>query len=213
MRIHSLFLFTDLVLLRRGNLYSPNYFFVKKLYIIYGRLISKIERLDYRNGGRTMKKIGTIMLATFVSCVMVISGIAASGKNVYAADGDEVTVLETDQSEPREGNVFVEVEGKFTSQDIAKAVERINEIREEACGEGLAYPNPNNKEQSSTKKLSETDYHALTWSQGMEIWANVRAAELSIAVGHVRMNSFNEHTYNMPEINGTIARETMSAGI
>ncbi|MCR5104581.1 MAG: Ig-like domain-containing protein, partial [Eubacterium sp.] len=150
-----------------------------------------------------MKKIGTIMLATFVSCVMVISGIAASGKNVYAADGDEVTVLETDQSEPREGNVFVEVEGKFTSQDIAKAVERINEIREEACREGLAYPNPNNKEQSSTKKLSETDYHALTWSQGMEIWANIRSAEMSIAVGHVRMNSFEEHTYNMPEINGT----------
>ena len=143
-----------------------------------------------------MKKIGTIMLATFVSCVMVISGIAASGKNVYAADGDEVTVLETDQSEPREGNVLVGIKGTFTTEEKEEILAELNRIRKEACDEGQ-YKMDIYTGNHSSERLTSSDYVPLTWSNALEGFARIRAAEADISYTHKRPNSLGQQPYNV----------------
>ena len=82
---------------------------------------------------------------------------------------------------PSEGNVFVVVKGTFKTDERQKALDRINEIRLEACKEGVINP-------STGKKLTEKDYVPIRWSSDLEMIAQTRAAEADIFWDHTRPN-------------------------
>ena len=79
-----------------------------------------------------------------------------------------------------EGCVLLGVEGTYYSE-AEKALARINEIRREACKEGVKNPN-------TGKPLTMADYVPLKWSSDLEYIARIRAAEASICIAHERPN-------------------------
>ncbi|MCR5633477.1 MAG: bacterial Ig-like domain-containing protein [Eubacterium sp.] len=151
------------------------------------------------------KRILSIVLAS----IMVIGSVGTMELKNVKAEGENV--LQTDVSAPRNGNVFLEVEGAFTRQEINAALDRINEIRYEACELGLAYPDEGNVTPSQTKTLTTSDYKPIKWSQGLERAAIIRAAEYSLMrntyetspSGHNRPNSTNGLYRTISSFNGT----------
>lgn len=93
----------------------------------------------------------------------------------------KTTVLQTDVSTPSSGCSFVGIEGAYRT-DAAAALKRMNEIRLEACREGV--PNPSDP----LKALQESDYVPLKWSADLEYIARLRAAEAILVTGHTRPN-------------------------
>ena len=147
-----------------------------------------------------MKKAGRKLCSMVLAGAMVLSMVSVS-VGVKKVEAAEVPIPE--RTTPRTGNILIEVPGSLKKQDYVAAIERINEIREEACNEGLAYPSEYNMNQSTTKVLKPGDLDDVTWSLGMENLAVIRAAEASVLWGHTRPNSYSEHSYDMMEINGT----------
>ena len=78
--------------------------------------------------------------------------------------------------------------------EAAAVINRINEIRYEACTRGDV-PDPRN----SSRYLTESDYVPMQWSSDLEYLARIRAAEESLAYcfstsGHARMNGLGVFT-------------------
>ena len=90
---------------------------------------------------------------------------------------------------PSEGNVFVVFTGTFKTDERQNALDRINEIRLEACREGIINP-------STGKKLTEKDYVPIKWSSDLERIAQTRAAEADIYWAHTRPNEKSCFTIN-----------------
>ena len=65
-------------------------------------------------------------------------------------------ILPSDQDKPSKSCVFLGVYGNFYT-DKEKALQRINEIRKEACNEGVKDPETN-------KKFKPSDYKPYKWS-------------------------------------------------
>ena len=154
------------------------------------------------------------ILSIILSGLLVASSFIMPSNNMdkVHAEGTSSTVLSTDTDEPRSGNILIEVTGTLRKQDIQAAVDRINEIRREACDNGYPYPNDGNGTQLTTK-LTSSDYVPIEYSLGMEKWALVRAAEASLYWGHTRPNSITTRAGNMMPINGTqIWLENLAAG-
>lgn len=108
----------------------------------------------------------------------VILGISlACGKTAFAS---EPVILPASSEEPSEGCVFLGVEGEYITQAEA-ALKRINEIRKEACDEGVKNPDTN-------KPLTAADYKPMVWSEDLEYIARIRAAEACILMEHTRPN-------------------------
>ena len=61
-------------------------------------------------------------------------------------------------------------------------MKRINEIRKEACKQGVQDPRDPNR------KLTMSDYVPVKWSSDLEYIARVRAAEASVYMDHQRPN-------------------------
>lgn len=87
----------------------------------------------------------------------------------------------TDVKKAGSGNVLVGVPGSFEWVSKVKILNRVNEIRKEACRNG--YINP-----STGKKLKASDYVPIKWSSGLEWIAQLRAAECTVYEGHIRPN-------------------------
>ena len=121
-----------------------------------------------RERKKSWKRIGAVLAAfvLLVSCTV----------QTWAA----LPTVKTDVEEASEGCVLLGVEGKFIS-DAQNAVKRINEIRYEACKEGVPHP-------ETGKSLTLSDYVPLKWSSDLEYIARIRAAEASIYLDHVRPN-------------------------
>ena len=79
------------------------------------------------------KKLISILLSGLLTASSFI--LPFNTNEAYAADGD-VEVLETDTTVPRNNHILIEVPGTMKKQDIQAAVDRINEIRLEACKNG-----------------------------------------------------------------------------
>ncbi len=97
------------------------------------------------------------------------------------------TVLETDVTEASDGCIFLGVYGSYYSQ-AQDALDRINEIRKEACEAGNV-PDPRN----SSRMLTLSDYVPIKWSADLESIARIRAVEAGLTLtfmgsGHNRMN-------------------------
>lgn len=100
-------------------------------------------------------------------------------------------VLPTNKTTASEGCTLVGVEGEYIT-DAQNALKRINEIRYEACEEGVwkmdRYGNP------TTEKLTVSDYKPIKWSSALEYIARIRAAEATVVLAHERPNDENFST-------------------
>ena len=100
-------------------------------------------------------------------------------------------VLPTNKTTASEGCTFVGVEGEYIT-DAQNALKRINEIRYEACEEGVwkmdIYGKP------TTEKLTLSDYKPIKWSSALEYIARIRAAEATVVLAHERPNDENFFT-------------------
>ena len=119
---------------------------------------------------------------------VTVTGVASSG--IRAADHvparnasgfDGLPFIDTDVTTPSEGCVFLGLKGRYVS-DVAGALARINEIRLEACREGV--DNPDNP----GTPLTMDDYLPIKWSSGMEYIARIRAAEAAVSMAHERLS-------------------------
>ena len=127
-----------------------------------------------------MKKV----LMAFVFCLLF-------SVSVQAKD-----VLPTNTTTASKGCTLVGVEGKYIT-DAQNVLRRINEIRYEACEEGV--PDPRDK--SGNTKLTIADYKEIKWSYDLEYIARIRAAEASVVLGHARPNgesSLTQSTITSP---------------
>lgn len=121
-----------------------------------------------------MKKIYSFFVS--LTAVVLFVGIVSFLRvNAVAA-----TVLPTDSDAPRPGCTFLGIEGKYIAQ-IQEALDRINEIRLEACKEGVKNPSTGNP-------LTSADYIPIKWSADLEYIARLRAAEASVTMDHKRLN-------------------------
>ncbi len=107
-------------------------------------------------------------------------GAARRGAASDVVDLSSLTILPTDVSTPSSGCVLLGLHGKYISQ-VDAALERINEIRLEACREGVINP-------TNSQPLTEADYVPIKWSRQLEYIARIRAAEAALTVQHLRTN-------------------------
>lgn len=122
-----------------------------------------------------MKKIYSFFAS--LTAVVMLAGIMSFLRVNAAA----ATVLPTDSDAPRSGCTFLGIEGKYIAQ-IQEAIDRINEIRLEACREGVENPS------SKGNPLTTADYIPIKWSADLEYIARLRAAEASVTMDHKRLN-------------------------
>lgn len=120
-----------------------------------------------------------IKMAMRIVLVMGVAILLGSGVSIVSMA--KTTVLQTDVSTASAGCTLVGIAGSYKT-DAAAALKRINEIRQEACREGV--PNPSDP----LKALQESDYVPLKWSVDLEQIARIRAAEAIAVTGHTRPN-------------------------
>lgn len=148
------------------------------------------------------KRLITIILSVFFTLSIFATASNAAGT---------LKVLPTTVDTPRAGCTFLGIEGKYITQ-IQEALDRINEIRKEACAEGVANP-------ATNKPLTKSDYVPIQWSAGLEYIARIRAAEASLTMDHKRTNG-EEIWFSSPNGTSSFAEviawnfgETMTDGI
>ena len=101
-------------------------------------------------------------------------------------------ILPSDQDKPSQSCIFLGVHGNFYT-DKEKALQRINDIRKEACNEGVKDPETN-------KKFKPSDYKPYKWSTELEFIARIRSMEGGLTMGHTRLNGKNIFTVQKNEI-------------
>lgn len=102
--------------------------------------------------------------------------------------GDEISAFSI-QTVESDYNMLA-LSGNYYTESADKILKRINEIRYEACKEGLINP------QDGKTRLTLEDYHPLKWSADMEAIARLRAAEACVARAHTRPNGKSCFTIN-----------------
>ena len=100
-------------------------------------------------------------------------------------------VLPTNKTTASEGCTLVGVEGEYIA-DAQNALKRINEIRYEACKEGVWKMDRSGN--PTTEKLTLSDYKPIKWSSALEYIARIRAAEATVVLAHERPNDENFFT-------------------
>ena len=105
--------------------------------------------------------------------------------------GSSGSLLPTDVTTARDGCVLVGVKGSYIT-DVQAVLARVNEIRKEACEEGV--PDPRNEK----RKLTPSDYVPIRWSSDLEYIARIRAAEASLIIAHTRPNGTRCFTLKSP---------------
>lgn len=120
--------------------------------------------------------------AAYATRVTQISKDTAADMTIYAkwsplsASGQP----EIDMT-PAEGNLVMGFSGSYYTESADKILERLNQIRLEACREGVRNP-------STGKPLTLADYVPLYWSSDLEAIARIRAAEATVSQNHTRPN-------------------------
>lgn len=95
------------------------------------------------------------------------------------ANAKAMTVLPTDVTTPKSGNVLIQVKGSYEKPNVDQILKELNRIRWEACTEGITV---------NDKKLTTADYVPMKWSATLEKYSQIRAAEFSIWQIHIRPN-------------------------
>ena len=115
----------------------------------------------------------------------VIEGSSQSRKDAGSWENSveailSVPVIDADVDTASSGCVLAGVTGTYIA-DADAALDRINEIRREACEEGVINPD-------TGMPLTPDDYVEIKWSGDLEYIARMRAAESAYTGGHARMN-------------------------
>ena len=113
-----------------------------------------------------MRKKVRILLA--IVCMLFVFAVPAGAEQLFT----------TDVATASEGCSLLGLEGEFII-DTDAALKRINEIRYEACKEGVINP-------STGSKLTMSDYVPIKWSADLEYIARIRAAEACLTMAHAR---------------------------
>lgn len=82
---------------------------------------------------------------------------------------------------PSEDGIVMGFSGSYYTESVDKILNRLNDIRWEACKQGVRNPLTGNP-------LTEADYVPLQWSSDLEAIARLRAAEATVNQGHTRPN-------------------------
>ena len=104
---------------------------------------------------------------------------------IFSVSVQAKDVLPTNKTTASEGCTLVGVEGKYIT-DAQNALKRINEIRYEACEEGVWKMDEYGK--PTTERLTLDDYKPIKWSSDLEYIARIRAAEATVVLAHERPN-------------------------
>ena len=122
-----------------------------------------------------MTKLVNKAIVTVLTLVITLGvfGALENGR-AYAA-----TTFKTENAKPASGNIFVSVDGTFSTEATTKIINRINQIRKEACDQGVINP-------ASGKPLTAKDYKPVAWNTELEEYARLRAAEISVNWDHKR---------------------------
>ena len=141
-----------------------------------------------------MKKRRTRWIAWILCLVTMLS------LTIVSADAAGSTTLDTDVAEPAEGNVFVAVDGTFSSLGKTEILRMLNTYRYQACWYGekdprntsrnLALKDRSGGENPSDAVLAKPngDYVPAKWSADLERIAEIRAVEASVCLDHERPN-------------------------
>lgn len=120
------------------------------------------------------------------------------GVSLFAPErvnASQLPVMPDENQTLPEDCVFIGVEGEYVT-DSQAVVDRINEIRYEACKESVVNP-------STGKPLTLADYVPIKWSSGLETIARYRASNAGIAYnllgsGHNTLNGSSIWGYQYP---------------
>ena len=105
----------------------------------------------------------------------------STANKVDESKGGKKEVLESDLAKPSQNCVFLALHGSFLTLK-QKALDRVNEIRLEACNEGVVDP-------QTKKRFTKNDYKPVKWSKELEQIARIRAMESLLTIGHQRLNN------------------------
>ena len=131
---------------------------------------------------QTKKEMKQTNLQKMIALLLsIICCICMTGMHMTQAAEKQPQILPTDVSKASSGCVLVGIEGSFVTE-VQAALDRVNEIRREACTEGV--PDPSNP----GRKLTLSDYVPIQWSSSLEYIARIRAAEAIVLVDHQRPN-------------------------
>jgi len=126
--------------------------------------------------------------------VMMMAVIWLGAGNISAS-----TTIPTDVETASSNCTLLGVKGEYITQ-IPQALKRINEIRKEACQEGVLNPR-------TGSPLKPSDYVPIKWSSDLEYIARIRAAESGITMAHERTNGrdcFEIKSLNRVESSGEV---------
>ena len=151
---------------------------------------------------RYMKGFASVFAA--VICLVLLP------QSTHAAE-----VLETDTASAGTSCTMLGVYGSYFS-DMQAALDRINEIRYEACETGVIDP------RDTSRTLTTDDYVPIKWSTALEQIARFRAVEGGIAyylskgtsnaTGHQRLNSSNLYSWHLTYGGTSNATENLAYG-
>lgn len=137
---------------------------------------------------RRWKKMGFVLGAAALLFSGIFFGQERQTGSVMAVKAETTeTTLPTDREDARDGCRMVGIRGIMKASQASAALDRMNQIRYEACQEGVK--NPDNGQ-----PLTTSDYVALKWSSDLEYIARIRAAEASVVREHTRPNGQSWNT-------------------
>ena len=136
-----------------------------------------------------LKKTVSIFLAALMLVgVFAIMPLTAGAEEIVTQPSDG----NTDSEEKINSRyVNVGVKGSYYA-NIEQALKRINEIRYEACSEGIKNP------AKPSEKLTLEDYHEIKYSSELEKSARLRAVEALVTNSHTRANGKSCFTVDEP---------------
>ncbi|MCR5148731.1 MAG: Ig-like domain-containing protein [Eubacterium sp.] len=106
---------------------------------------------------------------------------------MFGSYASAVTVRVSDKTKASSGNAIVGVRGNYDKPDTAALLQRLNEIRKEACTKGYYCT-------ALQRNLTSSDYVPLTWDSTLEYIAQLRAAEADVYMSHTRPNNTSTFT-------------------
>lgn len=139
-----------------------------------------------------MGRFGVKLVACAMSVAMLFSGASIPGRIDYVEAAEEagenqIEVRECEKTKAAAGNIIVELEGMDYTSDMQEMLDRINQVRKEACESGeVPDPRDKNKPLSQMRKLSVEDYVPLKMGVNCTKVAQIRAAEGSLKFSHTR---------------------------
>jgi len=150
-----------------------------------------------------MKKTNLLkkVIVSVLTLVIVLTSVNLLSNNSVEAS----TVYDPDTNTPASGNLFVSLDGAFSTASERTLVDRINQIRKEACEQGIINPETN-------AKLTMADYRPVVWSNELEAYARLRAAEASVNWAHTRPSNKSTFKNSIKLNNAYHSSENLAMG-